>query len=340
MMGCRPRSFHSGQADPSQAGVNHSLRWPEFCSAVDSDRILWNASRVQKEIQHLINEQGYKASGLSAYAEAYLAMTHERDVARCASQGPMVPRSALSRKLNDALADLMTKGLVESQRACLRQIQGQSGSVPSIGSQMCEISQKALSEKWSTLELSMASTAVYLTSLMGIALSALPHVDSLWVDTPYAKLEERVRAMNEFRETYDAFNLFLSDNLHTVANVLLREKRIDCGLFVTAARAAQITRAPALLFKEVRDKTFDLGLQLSRTWPRGLHPLTAGEPSWNVNRVFTAFVREPDALVKLREHGSSAISVLKNPLLKVFKGQDAATYVTFEGLTCSVKPQP
>ncbi|MFZ9520040.1 MAG: hypothetical protein ACO3A4_06130 [Silvanigrellaceae bacterium] len=335
MTGCRPRSFNSPEA-ADQSAISSLSSAVDFCSTKSASSPVWGADKVQNEIQRLIEEPGYKSSGLSAYAEVYRAMTAERDAARCSSVGPMVPDSPLARRLNDALADMMTKGFIESQRLCLATLQGGKAAVPDIGAQLCQQSGQALSERWSTLELSMASTAIYLSSLMGIALSALPHADVLWADTPYRTLEERIEAMTHFKPTYDAFNLFLSNNLHTVANVLLKNHRIDCGLFAVAAKAAEITKAPTIVFKEIRDRTFSLGLELSRSWPRGLHPITAGEKTWNVGRSFGVFAKTPNALIELYDHGKNSVTILKNPLMKVFKGRDAPSYVTFEGLTCNV----
>ena len=334
--GCKPRGFNSLEPSDVSSSTKQTT-FADFCTASESNTTLWNAQQVQQEITKLIGLPGYKSSGLSAYAEAYRAMTFERDKSRCAESGAMVPKSEISRRLNDALADFMTKGFVLSQSACLTSLASSKTKIPDIGAQLCALSKQALAERWTALELAMGSTGLYLSSLMGISLSALPHVDALWENTPHRSLEQRIVAMQEFKPTYDAFNLFLSRNLHTVARVLLKEKRINCKLFEAAARAAEITRAPEHIFKEIRDVTFELGLELSRSWPKGLHPLTAGEPTWNVERQFGSFAKEPNALVKLREHGARSVGILKHPLLKVFDGKDAATFVTFEGLTCEMQ---
>ncbi|MBM3383235.1 MAG: hypothetical protein FJY29_12490 [Betaproteobacteria bacterium] len=335
VFGCKQREFNTpSHSEVAQAAKITSLT--PFCRVTDTSTDLWSAARVQTEISNLLGEPGYKQSGLSAFSEAYLAMTAQRDSVRCADKGSMVPKSELARRLNDALADMMSKGLVFSQRACLKSLTQPQTPIPDIGRQMCDTSKQALMERWSALELAMGSTAVYLTSLMGISISALPHAETLWVDTPHRTLEQRIAALAEFRPTYDAFNLFLSNNLHTVARALMKEKRVDCKLFEAAARAAQITRAPALVFKDIRDTTFELGAELAKSWPKGLHPLTAGENTWNVERVFGAFARTPPALIALWEHGTKSTQLLRNPLLKAFNGQDAATYVTFEGLTCEM----
>ncbi|MEY4064698.1 MAG: hypothetical protein RIR26_906 [Pseudomonadota bacterium] len=333
---CKPRNFND--SGTLNIGLRTTTSLPEsFCQGPDSSSFLWNAKRVQREIAKLLSEPGYKSSGLATYAEVYQAMTAERDKARCAESGPMVPASPLSQRLNDALADLMSKGFVLSQYHCLRSFKSPTEAIPTIGKEMCNVSQRALKEHWSDLELSMASTAVYLTSVMGIALSALPHVESLWAGDPRKTVDERISALQDFKPTYDAFNLFLSNNLHTVARVLLKEKRIDCKLFELAARAAEITRAPALIFKEMRDRTFALGTSLAGSWPKGLHPLVAGAEAWDPERVFPPFAQEPEALVHLRAHTQASIVLLKNPMLKIFSGKDAATYVTFEGLTCPTR---
>jgi hypothetical protein len=333
LMGCKERIFnHSDVAERSDRIGTFSL--PDFCHASEQENLIWSARRVQKEIANLLTEPGYASSGLSSYSEVYLALTRERDKARCSEGGALKPNSELARRLNDALADMMTRGLVKSQRACLKAMSGGQGAVPDIGAHICEISKNALSARWSALELTMASTALYLTSTLGIALSALPHVDALWVGIPYSKLDERIRAMNQFRPTYDSFNLFLSNNLHTVAKVLIDTKKIDCGLFAVAVRTAEATRAPALVFKDIRDRTFELGLRLAKSWPQGEHPLTAGIQTWDVERSLGSLAHEPEALAQLRDLGNRAVGLFKNPLMKIFSGTDAANYVTDEGLSC------
>lgn len=336
LAGCRPRIFNETQAPIVNSTPQTPFVFPDFCSASDANTDIWNAPRVQKEISHLIEEKNFKSSGLSTYAEAYLAMTQARDKARCAPQDPMYPKSPLARRLNDALADIMTKGFVDGQRACLQFLLGERVVVPETGKQLCAANQQALNERWSALEFAMASTGIYLTSVMGLALSALPHVDALWAETPHTTLDTRLKAMEEFRSTYDAFNLFLSNNLHTVAQVLLKEKRVNCEIFAVAARSIELTRAPTLLFQEIRNDTFKLGLQLAKQWPRGLHPFTAGLKTWETKKEFGAFAKEPDALISLRAHSQKAVGQLKNPLLKIFNGNDIATYISFEGLTCPV----
>lgn len=336
---CKQRDFNS---TAQQTSVQmHTATMVSFCEPPTTQKILWDAPRLQQEISNLLTESGYKSSGLSVYAEVYLAMTKQRDTARCDPTQKMYPQTELNRRLNDALADLMTKGLVTSQRVCLKSFANPGLVVPTIGQQLCELGHEALDKRWSALEFTMASTAQYLTSIMGIALSALPHADILWRDTPYITLQGRIGYMKkEFRPVFDAFNLFLSDNLHTVADVLMKENRVDCSLLKHVVAAAEATRAPTLIFKNIRDKTFELGLDLATAWSRGLHPFTAGESAWNPERPFGSFVKEPPALDQLRRHARDSVGLLKNPLMKLFKNKDAATYISGQGLTCPVPVQP
>ncbi|MEY2987886.1 MAG: hypothetical protein RJB13_1407 [Pseudomonadota bacterium] len=333
LMSCKKRHY-SDQLN-SQPKVSAEL---DFCTEQSEQSPLWSAEKVQLELQKLIDTGNFKKSGLSAYAETYKAMTAERDAERCKPGGALAPHSPQSGRVNSVLADLMSKGLVLSQTKCIQTFQDSSVRVPNIGSQLCEINYRAVNERWTALELSMASTAVYLTSVMGIAISTLPHIDALWLDTPHDSLEKRISALKvSFKPTFDSFNVFLSDNLHTVAQVLLKEKRIECSIFELAARAVGLSKAPKQLFKEIRDKTFQLGLELSRTWPKGLHPLTAGEPYWNVEKVFERFATEPPVLRALYDHGNQTVDLLKNPLLKIFKGKDTTQYVTEQGFACDLQ---
>lgn len=336
-LGCKTRDFNSSAKE--QSSSNLAQLQINFCGAISGQSPLWTAEQVQQEIQNLINEQGHKSSGLSVYPEVYLAMTRQRDSARCDPKNKMYPTFELNRKLNDALADTMTKGLVAGQRACLFSFANPNTTIPTIGQQLCALNREALDKQWSSFELAMGSTALYLTSIMGLALSSLPHADVLWISTPYQSVQSRVAYMKrDFRPVYDAFNLFLSNNLHTVADVLLKENRIGCTLFKTAAQVVEITRAPTLLFQGIRDKTFELGVELALAWPRGLHPFTAGEATWNVTRTFGVFAKEPEALVGLRAHAQDSVKLFKNPLFKAFKNTDATTYVSGQGLTCPIAP--
>lgn len=307
----------------------------DFCMAVENVSPLWNAARVQNEIQKLIDTENFKESGLSAYAETYKAMTAQRDLARCQTNGALAPTTPHAGRINSVLADLMSKGFVLSQAACIETFRNSAVKVPNIGAHLCEISYRASKEHWTALELSMGSTAVYLTSVMGIAVSALPHIDSLWETTRHNSLEKRIAALQQsFKPTFDSFNEFLSDNLHTVAQVLLREKRIDCRIFEIAARALGTTKAPTQIFKDIRDETFRLGLDLAKQWPLGLHPMTAGEAYWKVDKVFGPFAKEPQSLRALYEHGNKTVEILKNPLLRIFRGKDTTGFLLEQGLSC------
>ena len=330
---CRKRHY-SEQLDTTDT-KNDILN---FCESKQGQSPLWSAEQVQSELEKLINIGNFKSSGLSAYAETYKVMTAQRDAERCKPAGVLAPRTPQAGQINSVLADLMTRGFVGSQKACLENFLDPEVRIPNIGAQLCEISHRATKERWTALELSMASTAIYLTSVMGIAVSALPHIDALWLDTPHDSLEKRISALQvSFKPTFDSFNAFLSGNLHTVAQVLLKEKRIDCRIFELAARAVGLTKAPEQIFRDIRDVTFRLGLELSRSWPKGLHPITAGEQFWNVEKIFGAFAKTPDALEALHEHGDKTLEVLKNPLLKIFKGQDTTHYLSEQGLSCELR---
>ncbi len=329
---CKKRNY-SEQLDAA-----HRPREPlDFCDSSETLSPLWSAEKVQLELQKLIDTGNFKSSGLSAYAETYKAMTALRDTERCKPNGALAPRNPQAGRINSALADLMTQGFVSSQKACLESFNNSKIQIPNIGAHMCEVSHRAVNERWTALELSMASTAIYLTSVMGIAVSALPHIDALWHETSHDSLEKRISALQvSFKPTFDSFNVFLSDNLHTVAQVLLKEKRIDCRIFEFVARAVGLTKAPEQIFKEIRDETFQLGLELSKTWPKGLHPLTAGEQYWRVDKIFGEFAKTPEALQALHEHGNNTLDVLKNPLLKIFKGKDTIHYLSEQGLSCEI----
>merc|ERR1711871_1757287 len=66
----------------------------------------------------------------------------------------------------------------------------------------------------------MASTSIYLTTHMGLAVSALVQADNLWEEYPVREintLKKRVEVLrNEYQPLYDGFNAFLSKHLSTV----------------------------------------------------------------------------------------------------------------------------
>ena len=222
---------------------------PDFCTSTSESKQMWNAERIQSEIHALLDIDGYRQSAISAYSEVYLEMTKARDDSRCRKGEKLYSNDVWQRNMNSVLADIMTRTYIAEERVCYSEIIGESVSPTVVSSYLCDITKQALAENWTPLEVAMASTAVYLSDILGQSLSALPYIDSLWVDTNFKTLDQRISAIQKFKPTYDAFNEFLAGSLKLVADVLIDRGRVHCRLFSTAADLAEDISIPDFFFK-------------------------------------------------------------------------------------------
>ena len=312
----------------SSLEISQSSQVLDFCNSPIHSDIICSQARVQTEIGSLLDIQDYKKSALSAYAEVYLEMTKARDASRCQKGEKLYSNDIWQRQLNNALADLMTRSFVEGQQACFADIQGMKKSIPVAAKFLCEMSKQADMENWTSLEVAMASTAIYLTDILGQALSALPYIDNLWINTEFISIDQRISALQKFKPTYDAFNEFLSDHLQLVADVLIRSGRVNCQLFSKAAGVAEDVPIPEIVFKVAREKTFELGLQLAKDLKGMNHTLAAKSGFWQPESFMddSSQAKIP-GYERLRNHARNMVKVFNNPLLKVFSSQGASQYI-------------
>lgn len=326
-------SLVSCKSQPTKVAIerniqeNQEYQIPDFCTSTAESSSMWSSERVQSEIHSLLSIDGYRQSAISAYSEVYLEMTKARDDSRCTKGGKLYSSDVWQRNMNSVLADIMTRNYVAEQRSCYSEILGESFSRPLGSSYLCDMTKQALAENWTSLEVAMASTAVYLSDILGKSLSALPYVDSLWVDTNFKTLDQRISAIQKFKPTYDSFNEFLAGSLKLVADVLIDKGRVHCRLFSTAADIAEDISIPDLFFKWARDKTFDLGVDLAMKYKGKQHPLVSHLGLWQPETLVVE--NDPiniEALALLKDHTNRMVRIFKSPLFKVFSNHGGRKY--------------
>lgn len=235
---------------------------------------IWSANDVQQFIEDVGNN--LKCTPNAAYTFAYKRMTKERDKARCG--GNLSPKSFTNEIFNDALSDLMSRYYVNTWAVCNDDNNNNLPTGADLGNMWCNLANDSYQHNYNSIHVAMASTSIYLTTHMGLAVSALVQADNLWeeysayeVDT----LEKRVDIlMNEYEPLYDGFNVFLSEHLGTVEFALHDFGLTSGKIFHIASIIAEKANTPVgLVFEKIRTKTFQLGLQLGIEIPRQNHPL-------------------------------------------------------------------
>lgn len=240
------------------------------CAAKNNSAGLWSKDDVQSKIGALIQSPAMLCSPRSSYAVAYLAMTAERDAARCDPEDSMAmfPQTPQATILNDALSDIMTRYFVAIAE----------GTAPGadVDGIWADLYKDGEAGNFNALHIAMASTAIYLTSHMGLALSALPHAEDLWEGTQFATIKERVEYLeSDFKPTYDAFNQFLANHIETVGRALKNAGMVGgqtCE--ITAVLVGAGSGPLTLLFEGIRTRTFELGMKVALDMDIGTHPLT------------------------------------------------------------------
>lgn len=243
----------------------------ELGASSDRDRPLyiWSAADVQFSVRDYYTTSEARCKPHAAYAVAYAAMTKKRDVERCASSGPMKPPAGLPTELNDALADLMSRYFVNI-------VNGTAGGadVDGVWAALRSDALGGFFGDWNSLQYAMASTAIYLTTHMGLALSALPHSAELWQGTAYTTVPARAEAMRTlYKDAYDGFNGFLADNVNIIGEALW-ETRLVSSKNINIAATLAPNGVVAQTFEEIRTKTFNLAIRVAEEIPLGQHPLT------------------------------------------------------------------
>jgi hypothetical protein len=319
VVGCKTRGLH--ESATKDTGTSPDLvPYKDFCpstSTTDSGESsveFWSRKKIETELDqwHRMVLAGSNAPALKAiftnkrpndassrfqastvlvsYATAYKEMTAERDKARCDRESKMWSRVQQVNMINHALADLMTRNLVNISKNCLLQ-SAQSkgyGETPKNGRwEFCDLyfdAAGAFRGRTNSMTVAMSSTMIYLTSHISAALSALPFMDRLWVGTPFARTGDDSRWVdrinfieNEYVDSYNAFNAFLAVNLDTVSKALyrnpndetdkyalLRGKTLEEISSTIENKLPTFTNLIDLIFKRIRSQSFSLGIEMAR----------------------------------------------------------------------------
>ncbi|MCA2960233.1 MAG: hypothetical protein IOD12_08270 [Silvanigrellales bacterium] len=368
--GCRKRSFHAVASSPKNAESNASVVAQSFCarsaaeSADDPDGYaarrdqpghIWTAREIQFHINALLKSPEFKGKAASAYLVAYRSMLQGRDAERCRSGSPMREAGApedkvLNEALNDALADVMTRSLLNISRFCVSTMADPAAMPPKsfesgaelfvvdVGGLWCSLFRDAHAEKADSITFAMASTALYLTINLGFGLSALPHIDAAWPQDAYKTLPERVQRLERFKPTYDAFNAFLAKNTDTVSGALNEAGLVkNKGAFSFATDFVELLPFASQPFQAVRDSAFRLGLEIAANTPFHEHPLAEMVPSGDsapertvvrtqivsvIGRQLSVEERKPlrEPLEKLVALGRHIAKVFSRKTFKIFGG--------------------
>eukprot|EP00944_MAST-04C_sp_MAST-4C-sp1_P016129 g16129.t1 len=263
-----------------------------FCDALDKEveyqaqeeiGSIWSAKEVQQFI--LDEANNLKCTPNSAYIFAYKRMTKARDKARCGNDPDMTPNNFQNEIFNDALSDLMSRYFVNTWSVCNRHDSHSFPTGADIGNMWCNLAKQSHDHNLNSIHVAMASTAIYLTTHMGLAVSALVQADNLWEQLHvYDTLEKRASFLaKNYRPLYDGFNSFLSEHLNTVETALhdfglTRGKAFS--LMATIASEVDDFNSIDYIFDKIRSKTFDLGLRLGVQIPREDHPLLVECPNY------------------------------------------------------------
>lgn len=262
-------------------------------------------------------------------------MTQERDAARCEPGNPMRPPTELDARLNDALSDMMTRNYLRVVEACRVDLPLSDGA--DVDGVLCAMHDRAERENWTALRVALGSTGYYLSTHLAVALSALPHIDDLWVGTPFTSLAARLERVAAFKPTYDAFNDFLGTRFSTVAESLSRAglTRATAGaeIFGCVSRHADSSPVSATVFGNRRDLAFESGMAIAKLTRRGGHPWTvrgadglahmradvAAAPAFGSSPAMSA------ELATIAAEGRKLEAALANPLMQLFGGHTFRT---------------
>lgn len=238
----------------------------------------WSADDVQREIARVARSEAFACTPHAAYPVTYARMTAARDRRRCALGDAMAPPTKLDARLNDALSDLMTRNYLELVEFCVANPGKSASPSADLGGLLCSQHGRAAREDWDAVRMTAATTGIYLSTNLTLALSTLPHVDALWNGTPYRTIEQRVERLRAYKPTFDAFNAFLAHSVDTVVDALgdagfLRGSLVNLGVF--PLDGSPFTR---LAMGRLRDDGFESALRIAMLTPKGTHPWTAVGP--------------------------------------------------------------
>lgn len=267
---------------------------------------------LKPEYVHTERGQSSVSDILAAYSVAYQDMTRERDEKRCEDTGPMRDASEngpTNEMLNHALADLMTRNLVNISKGCLLKSETGDGYRADPNEEwarweFCDLYLDTFSWRqpfFTSMTIAMSSTMIYLTGHISAALSALPFLDRVWAGTTWtrngvtqelswspdavelkARRAARIAFMQEagFKRIFDAFNGFLAQNLTTVSASLGRRRMMwNDGVHMASGMAERMGIMEKKIFDDftvVRNEAWQIGIRMAE----GLN----GDPKLNPNQ--------------------------------------------------------
>lgn len=256
--------------------------YTDFCklSGVDTainQGSLWSAASVQFHISELIAQPTISKTPWLAYPVAYKKMTAARDQARCG--GVLQSDDAFLARMNDLLSDIMSRFYMSTVDQC-------AASGANLGSEhgFCALMARMKKEKFDSLSAAMASTGVYISSHISLALSAILFADDFWAASPYPDtyareddwarvLKARTERMRSYKPVYDKFNGFLADNIKIVASALSEAQLLNGDVLYFLSGISRYVPFKALLFGKIRDDAFAVALELAKEMNPADHPM-------------------------------------------------------------------
>lgn len=285
LVGCQTADRHHS----SQTLAANSL-FQDFCKAhgVSQDSTLpelWSDETVQHKIDELIHQTKIQGTPWMAYPVAYKKMTYARDKERCG--GVLKSKNQLHARINDLLSDIMTRFYVATADAC-------AASDAKLGKKhgFCPLMARMRKERFDALSAAMASTGLYLSSHITLSLSAVILADDFWEQSGLPETQRasadwqsvvkaRIEHVRLYKPLFDKFNLFLADNITTVASALSEEGLIEGDVLRFISGVTKYLPFRALPFGKIRDDAFNLALELSLTIDPASHPMMISRNNWN-----------------------------------------------------------
>ena len=281
LCGILPACQGTRRAQESNLLVTQSL-YRDFCDLSGVSRVtgqtqLWSAETVQFQINELLRQPKIKNSVWSAYPVSYLKMTAARDEARC--RGVLRSNDAFYARVNDLLSDLMTRFYVAEAGACAKS----DATLISNGG-ICTLMARMRDERFDSLSAAMASTGLYISSHISLALIAIIYADDFWDASPYPEthqnqrawdqiLSARVMRLRTYKPLFDKFNGFLADNIATVAQALGDANLLNGDILRFVAGVSRYVPFKSMMFGRIRDEAFAIALDLAGKMNPAEHPM-------------------------------------------------------------------
>lgn len=275
--------------DSSKLKAPQTNLYTDFCKlkGIQTDPTvpqLWSSESVQFHLRKLISQPSIANSPWVSYPVAYLKMTAARDEARCSG---VLRGVGFHARVNDLLSDLMSRFYIEQIEKCAA-----SGAALGQEAGFCPLMGRMQTDRFDSLSSAMASTGVYVSSHITVALIAIIFDDNFWQATPYPEtyrksapwnrvVNARLEKMRGYKPLFDKFNGFLADNIKTVAEALGDARLIKGNVLNLLAGMSQYVPFKSLAFGKIRDDAFDLAMELAREIEPADHPMLAASPDWN-----------------------------------------------------------